>query len=371
MRAFIQANYTPYEGDAAFLAGPTDRTLAVWQAVAALFPEERRKGVLDVDTATPSTITSHAPGYIAELAAAYDRMLGWLAATYVSALNVIHYMHDKYAYERIEMALHDHPVHRTMACGIGGLSVAADSLSAVRHSRVHVVRGATGIAVDHQVHGDYPAYGNDDDRADGIAVDLVRSFMAKVRRHSTYRTAEHTQSVLDLAGGGVVTGGEPLLQSAFTAEVLHRCKELGLHTALDTSGALGPRADDALLADTDLVLLDIKSFDAAVYRRLTGGHLAPTLDFATRLNRLGVPARIRYVLVPGRTDEPAAIDSLAGFLTKLDNIDRVDVLPFHKLGAPKYGTLGTPFPLRDNPVPDGALVDRVRDQFRAHGLRAL
>lgn len=192
-----------------------------------------------------------------------------------------------------------------------------------------------------------------------VTVDEVMTRIERYRRFT------------DLAGGGVtVTGGEPLLQSAFTAEVLHRCKELGLHTALDTSGALGPRADDALLADTDLVLLDIKSFDAAVYRRLTGGHLAPTLDFATRLDRLGVPAWIRYVLVPGRTDDPAAIDRLAGFLTKLDNIDRVDVLPFHKLGAPKYGTLGIPFPLRDNPVPDGALVDRVRDQFRAHGLRA-
>lgn len=147
-----------------------------------------------------------------ELTAAYDRMLDWLAATYVSALNVIHCMHDKYAYERIAMALHDHPVHRTMACGIAGLSVAADSLSAVKHARVHVIRDATGLAVDYQVQGDYPAYGNDDDRADGIAVDLVRSFMAKVRRHSTYRTAEHTQSVLTITSNvvyGKHTGNTP------------------------------------------------------------------------------------------------------------------------------------------------------------------
>ncbi|OKK03714.1 pyruvate formate lyase-activating protein [Streptomyces sp. CB03234] len=175
-----------------------------------------------------------------------------------------------------------------------------------------------------------------------------------------------------LAGGGVtLTGGEPLLQPAFTADVLHRCKELALHTALDTSGALGRRADDALLADTDLVLLDIKSFDTAVYRRLTGGHLAPTLDFATRLNRLGVPAWIRYVLVPGWTDDLVAVEGLARHLADLDNVERVDVLPFHKLGASKYDALRIPFPLRDNPVPDGALVDRVREQFRAHGLRAL
>ncbi len=123
----------------------------------------------------------------ADVADAYDRTLDWLAATYVNALNVIHYMHDKYAYERIEMALHDHPVHRTMACGIAGLSVAADSLSAIKHARVRVIRDATGLAVDYHVAGDYPTYGNDDERADRIAVDLVRSFMAKVRRHPAYR----------------------------------------------------------------------------------------------------------------------------------------------------------------------------------------
>ncbi|MET9295814.1 formate C-acetyltransferase [Streptomyces sp. NPDC003077] len=147
-----------------------------------------------------------------ELRAAYDRTLDWLAGTYVDALNVIHYMHDKYAYERLEMALHDHPVHRTMACGIAGLSVAADSLSAVRYARVRVIRDATGLAVDYQVEGDYPAYGNDDDRADAIAVDLVRSFMARIRRHSTYRDAEHTQSVLTITSNvvyGKHTGNTP------------------------------------------------------------------------------------------------------------------------------------------------------------------
>ncbi|UXY31752.1 formate C-acetyltransferase [Streptomyces sp. HUAS TT20] len=147
-----------------------------------------------------------------ELAAAYDRMLDWLARTYVNALNVIHYMHDKYAYERLEMALHDYPVHRFMACGIAGLSVAADSLSAVKHARVKVVRDATGLAVDYEVEGDYPAYGNNDDRADTLAVDLVDSFMAKVRKHPTYRDAEHTQSVLTITSNvvyGKHTGNTP------------------------------------------------------------------------------------------------------------------------------------------------------------------
>ncbi|MEV6103491.1 formate C-acetyltransferase [Streptomyces sp. NPDC051940] len=147
-----------------------------------------------------------------ELAAAYDRTLDWLAATYVGALNVIHYMHDKYAYERLEMALHDHPVRRTMACGIAGLSVAADSLSAARYARVRVIRDDSGLAVDYEVEGDYPAYGNNDDRADAIAAGLVRSFMAKLRRHPAHRDAEHTQSVLTITSNVVYgrhTGNTP------------------------------------------------------------------------------------------------------------------------------------------------------------------
>ncbi|WGP13205.1 pyruvate formate-lyase-activating protein [Streptomyces sp. SH5] len=173
------------------------------------------------------------------------------------------------------------------------------------------------------------------------------------------------------AGGGVtVTGGEPLLQPAFTAAVLRRCKEAGLHTALDTSGLLGARASDELLADTDLVLLDIKSFDSTTYRKLTGGALAPTLGFVTRLEALGKRVWIRYVLVPGWTDDEIAVDGLAAFLSGLGCVDRVDVLPFHKLGAAKYVALDIPFPLRDTPVPDPALVDRVRGRFREHGLVA-
>ncbi|MFJ3336181.1 pyruvate formate-lyase-activating protein [Streptomyces sp. NPDC086766] len=173
------------------------------------------------------------------------------------------------------------------------------------------------------------------------------------------------------AGGGVtLTGGEPLLQPAFTGAVLRRCKEQGLHTALDTSGLLGARATDGMLADTDLVLLDVKSFDAATYRRLTGGALSPTLDFATRLDRLGVRTWIRYVLVPGWTDDPEAVDGLARFVVGLDSVERVDVLPFHKLGAAKYDALGIPFPLRDNPVPDPALTERVRRRFHERGVAA-
>ncbi|MFI1583837.1 formate C-acetyltransferase [Embleya sp. NPDC020630] len=149
----------------------------------------------------------------AELDAAFDHVLDWLAGVYVDALNIIHHMHDKYAYERLEMALHDHPVHRTMACGIAGLSVVADSLSAVRYAGVEVIRDPdTGLAVDYRVLGEYPAFGNNDDRADAIAVDLVRSFLLKLRRHPTYRDAEHTLSVLTITSNvvyGKHTGNTP------------------------------------------------------------------------------------------------------------------------------------------------------------------
>jgi pyruvate formate lyase activating enzyme len=190
----------------------------------------------------------------------------------------------------------------------------------------------------------------------------VDEVMAEIEKYRPFITT---------AGGGVtVTGGEPLLQPAFTAALLRRCKEAGLHTALDTSGFLGARATDQLLTDTDLVLLDIKSIDTDTYRDLTGGRLEPTLDFATRLDRLGVPMWIRYVLVPGWTDDQRSVDSLARFVAHLGTVDRVDVLPFHKLGAEKYDALGIPFPLRDNPVPDPAMIDRVRQLFRDHGLSA-
>jgi formate C-acetyltransferase len=161
----------------------------------------------------PSTraITSEYLDYH-EVFDALDRMMDWLAETYVNALNVIHYMHDKYAYERIEMALHDYPVKRTMGMGIAGLAIAADSLSAMRYARVKVIRDETGLAVDYEIEGDYPAYGNNDDRADELAVMLVEKFMDKVRRYKTYRDAEHTTSVLTITSNVVYgrhTGNTP------------------------------------------------------------------------------------------------------------------------------------------------------------------
>ncbi|MFE0459027.1 formate C-acetyltransferase [Kitasatospora sp. NPDC058965] len=147
-----------------------------------------------------------------EVLAKLDQQLDWLAATYVHALDVIHYMHDKYAYERLEMALHDRDVRRTLACGIAGLAVAADSLSAIKHATVRPVRDDTGLAVGYVVEGEYPAYGNNDDRADAIAVRLVEEFMDKVRKQPAYRGAEHTQSVLTITSNvvyGRKTGATP------------------------------------------------------------------------------------------------------------------------------------------------------------------
>ena len=147
-----------------------------------------------------------------ELQEAFDKVLDWLAQTYVHALNVIHYMHDKYAYERLEMALHDTDVERLMACGIAGLAVATDSLSAVKYARVEVLRDETGLAVGFRTEGGYPAYGNDDDHADAIAVGIVERFMDKIERHPAYRGARHTLSVLTITSNivyGHKTGDTP------------------------------------------------------------------------------------------------------------------------------------------------------------------
>lgn len=142
----------------------------------------------------------------------FDNMMEWLAATYVKALNIIHYMHDKYCPENIMMALHDPVVLRTMACGIAGLSVAADSLSAVKYAKVKVIRNEEGLAVDYEVEGEYPAYGNNDDRADAFANDLVERFMGKIRKQPTYRNSVPTQSVLTITSNvvyGRKTGPTP------------------------------------------------------------------------------------------------------------------------------------------------------------------
>lgn len=188
----------------------------------------------------------------------------------------------------------------------------------------------------------------------------VDALMAEIGRYRRFIT---------VAGGGVtVSGGEPLLQPAFTGEVLRRCHDLGLHTALDTSGFLGDRATDALLAGTDLVLLDVKAWNPDTYRRLTGGDVAPTLRFARRLAALGRPVWVRYVLVPGITDAGEEVDGVAEFVASLPNVEHVDVLPFHRLGAAKYARLGIRFPLEHVAPPGAETLARVHARFRAHGV---
>ena len=147
-----------------------------------------------------------------EVMAKFDATMEWLARTYVHAMNCIHYMHDKYFYERLEMALHDRDILRTMAFGIAGLSVVADSLSAIRHAKVHVIRDANGLAVDYRVEGTFPTFGNADSAVDDIAADIVSRFMSKIRKHPTYRNAVHTQSVLTITSNvvyGKHTGSTP------------------------------------------------------------------------------------------------------------------------------------------------------------------
>ena len=142
----------------------------------------------------------------------FDQMMDYVAKIYIKALNAIHYMHDKYSYEAIEMALHDKDILRTMACGIAGLSVVADSLSAIKYAKVKVIRNEDGLAVDYKIEGDYPKFGNDDDRVDQIAVDITKTFMDKLRRHHTYRNSKHTLSILTITSNvvyGKATGNTP------------------------------------------------------------------------------------------------------------------------------------------------------------------
>ena len=147
-----------------------------------------------------------------EVMAKYNDMMEWICGLYLNTLNIIHYMHDKYSYERLELALHDTEILRTMATGIAGFSVAVDSLSAIKYAKVKTIRDEDGVVVDYEVEGDFPKYGNNDDRADEIAVWLLKEFMTKVKKHKTYRNAKHTTSILTITSNvvyGKKTGNTP------------------------------------------------------------------------------------------------------------------------------------------------------------------
>jgi formate C-acetyltransferase len=192
----------------------------------------------------------------------YEAMMDWLSGVYVNAMNVIHYMHDKYAYERIEMALHDYPVARTMAFGIAGLSVVADSLSAIRYARVRVVRNEKGLVTDYQIEGDFPKFGNNDNRVDQLASWLVTTFMNKLRKWPTYRNAIHTQSVLTITSNvvyGKNTGNTPdgrRLGQPFApgANPMHGRDDHGIHASAASVAKIPFRdAADGISLTTTLV----------------------------------------------------------------------------------------------------------------------
>jgi formate C-acetyltransferase len=192
----------------------------------------------------------------------FEKMMDWLAGVYVNAMNVIHYMHDKYAYERIEMALHDYAPLRTMAFGIAGLSVVADSLSAIRYAKVRVVRDETGLVTDYQTEGEFPQFGNNDNRVDQLAAWAVSTFMKKLRKYPTYRHAIHTQSVLTITSNvvyGKGTGhtpdgrrrGEPFAPGA---NPMHGRDSRGIHASAASVAKIPYRdAEDGISLTATLV----------------------------------------------------------------------------------------------------------------------
>jgi pyruvate formate lyase activating enzyme len=181
------------------------------------------------------------------------------------------------------------------------------------------------------------------------------------------RVGDFAPSIRALGGGLTISGGEPMVQLAFTRRIFQGTKEMGLHTAVQTSGFLGDRADQAYLSAIDLVLLDIKSSDPDTYRRTTGRDLAPTLRFAERLASLSKPAWVRFTLVPGETDDPANVEGIARLVAPMKNVEWVEVQPFHQMGAFKWKAMGLEYKLANTQPPTKDLVNRVIEQFRAAG----
>ena len=189
----------------------------------------------------------------------------------------------------------------------------------------------------------------------------VDDLMAEIERYADF--------LIGYGGGVTLSGGEVMVQHKFVETLVRRIKARGLHVALDTNGYLGEHVTERLMADVDLWLLDIKAFDDGLHRRVTGQPNAPVLDFARRLSDAGKPVWVRFVLVPGLTDDAGDIDRLADFVATLKTVERVEVLRFHQMGAFKWRELGLDYRLADTGPPGKALVDRVCHQFAARGLR--
>lgn len=190
-----------------------------------------------------------------------------------------------------------------------------------------------------------------------MAADLIK----KIKR---------MRKVFKATGGGItISGGEVLMQRPFAENILMSAKSLGIHTCIDTSGFLGAQASDEFLDNVDLVLLDVKSGSEEVYRQLTGRALQPTIDFGDRLSALGKKIWIRFVLVPGYTDDPDNIEKVADIVCRWRNVvERVEVLPFHQMGTDKWESLGYDYKLKDVHPPSKEATEAARDIFRARGL---
>jgi len=185
-----------------------------------------------------------------------------------------------------------------------------------------------------------------------------------------HRIADFAPSIQALGGGLTISGGEPMVQLAFTKRILAGARRMGLHTAIQTSGFLGDRADESFLSEVDLVLLDIKSSDPQTYRRTTERDVAPTLRFAERLAALAKPVWVRFTLVPGETDDPANVGGIARFVAPMKNVQWVEVQPFHQMGSFKWKAMGLEYKLENTQPPSRDLVNRVIEQFRAAGCQA-
>ena len=181
---------------------------------------------------------------------------------------------------------------------------------------------------------------------------------------------KYRQGLRIMSGGFTISGGEPLMQHRFVVRLLTAARAMGIHTALDTNGYLGERLTDDDLEKIDLVLLDLKAWDPERHRRLTGFDVGPTLEFARRLGARGTPVWIRFVLVPGWSDDPGTIAGIAGFAAGLGNVERVDILPFHQLGRFKWERLGIRYTLQDLQPPTEDSIQQARAAFLERGLNA-
>jgi pyruvate formate lyase activating enzyme len=187
---------------------------------------------------------------------------------------------------------------------------------------------------------------------------------------ATEELRKYRRGLATMAGGFTLSGGEALMQDRFAVKLLAAAKAMGIHTALDTNGYYGDRLSDADLETIDLVLLDLKAWDPERHRKLTGMDNAPTLAFAGRLAERGTPVWVRFVLVPGVTDDPEDVAGIARFAAGLGNVARVDVLPFHQMGRFKWSALGLEYALGDVQPPSAEAVERACAVFRAQGLKA-